>query len=155
MDEQIKEKIKFEISKIDTLIDKSSVLVQKCKLQEPDFIELNAAGSTLHSYYNGLENIFLLVSKNIDKKALSSQKWHRELLDSMFCENEARNAVLDKNLYNQLFDYMSFRHVFRHSYSYALDWKRLQPLFSSMYENWNEVKFCLQKFIGEVEDIEK
>jgi len=59
----VKLKIAFEISQIDELIEKSSVLLQKCILQEPDFIELNAAGAILHSYYNGLENIFLLIRK--------------------------------------------------------------------------------------------
>ena len=41
----VKLKIAFEISQIDELIEKSSVLLQKCILQEPDFIELNAAGA--------------------------------------------------------------------------------------------------------------
>lgn len=27
-------------------------------------------------------------------------------------------------------DYLGFRHVFRHSYGYELDWLRLNPLFS-------------------------
>ena len=152
MDEYIKSKIIFEISQIDTLMDKSSILAQKCKIKEPDFIEINAAASTLHSYYNGLENIFLLISKNIDKSSLQSQKWHRELLESMFNSTDVRAAVIDRDLYEQLFDYMSFRHVFRHSYSYALDWGRLNPLFSSMYENWVKVKNCLEIFTEEREE---
>ncbi|MBR1640320.1 MAG: hypothetical protein IJ688_13130 [Treponema sp.] len=45
MDEITKEKINLEISKIDTLVSKSSLLLTKCKNTEPDFFDLNAAGS--------------------------------------------------------------------------------------------------------------
>ena len=147
MDKNLKEKILYEMSCITTLLEQTGILIQKCKLQAPDFIELNAAGSTLHSYYNGLENIFLLINKNIDGTRLSGTRWHRDLLESMFSASENRSAVLDKSLYDELFDYMSFRHVFRHSYSYALDWERLSPLFCRRTENWQSVRRCLQDFI--------
>ena len=147
MDEQIKAKIFFEISQIDTLLAKAEILAKKCSVQEPDFIEISAVGATLHSYYNGLENIFVLIGKNIDNKTFSSQRWHKELLDSMFVSTENRKAVLEEKNHEQLLDYMSFRHVFRHSYGYALDWERLNPLFSEVYENWKSVKSNIQSFI--------
>ena len=147
MDSQLREKIKFEISQIDALFDKAKILEEKCKLQEPDFIEISAVGSTLHSYYNGLENIFVLIAKQIDNASLSSQRWHKEILDSMFIQTSARNAVLNESLHESLLDYLSFRHVFRHSYGYALDWERLSPLFFSVFENWKSVKTNLQEFI--------
>lgn len=55
MDDSCKEKILFEIGKIDNLVEKSSVLLEKSKLTVPDFIEVNAVGSILHSFYNGVE----------------------------------------------------------------------------------------------------
>ena len=57
---ELKTKILYEISEIDELLSKTEVLAQKCKIQEPDYIELSAVGSTIHSFYNGLENIFLM-----------------------------------------------------------------------------------------------
>ena len=98
MDEQTKEKINLEISKIDSLVSKSSVLLNKCKIQEPDFIELNAIGSILHSYYNGLESIFKLIHKASGGSALTSTMWHSELFSSMFEKNENRTAVLSEDL---------------------------------------------------------
>lgn len=41
MDEITKEKINLEISKIDTLVSKSSLLLTKCKNTEPDFFDLD------------------------------------------------------------------------------------------------------------------
>ena len=145
----VKLKIAFEISQIDELIEKSSVLLQKCILQEPDFIELNAAGAILHSYYNGLENIFLLIRKNIDKTVLSSERWHSELLKSMFTATETRRPLFEKKLYDQLIDYMGFRHFFRHSYGYHLRWDLIKPLLMNIKENWNTVKNNIETIIVE------
>lgn len=146
MDNEVKEKILFEISQIDTLLEKSDLLVQKCKIQKPDFIELNAVASVLHSYYNGLENIFLIIAKKIDNMSFSTQRWHKELLDFMFVKNQKRNEVFTENLHETLLDYMSFRHVFRHSYGFVLDWVRLEPLFFGMSENWKTVKKDILNF---------
>ena len=116
MDDITKEKINLEISKLDILVDKSSLLLAKCNSSEPDFFDLNAIGSILHSFYNGLENIFKLIHKAADGKPLTSTTWHSELLYSMFEETKSRKAVLQKELTEPLKDYLGFRHVFRHSY---------------------------------------
>ena len=147
MDSFTKEKINLEISKIDTLVDKSSLLLEKCKLSEPDFFDLNAIGSILHSFYNGLESIFKLIQKATDGKPLTSTIWHSELFYSMFEESKSRKAVLPKELTEPLKEYLGFRHVFRHSYGYELDWERLNPLFSGMADVWQKVKSNLEKFL--------
>ena len=147
MDEEFKKKLYFEISEIDTLLDHASVLLEKCELKEPDFIEISAVGCTLHSFYNGLENLFQLIHKKIDKKKETSGRWHSELLDSMFKENENRSAVLDESLRERLSDYMGFRHFFRHSYGYHLRWDLAKPLCDNLPEVWKTTKECVLKFI--------
>ena len=149
MDSFTQEKINLEISKIDTLVDKSSLLLEKCKFSEPDFFDLNAIGSILHSFYNGLESIFKLIHKANGGKPLTNTMWHSELFYSMFEETKSRNAVLQRELTEPLKDYLGFRHVFRHSYGYELDWLRLNPLFSGMADVWQKVKADLEKFLLE------
>lgn len=152
---EIKTKILYEISEIDELLSKSSVLFQKCMVQEPDYIELSAVGSTIHSFYNGLENIFLVIQKNIDKKSSSKERWHSELLLSMFEENENRKSVLSLTFKDTLTDYMGFRHFFRHAYGYHLRWDLAKPLFENMQEIWNNVKKDILKFVGQEDVSEK
>ena len=147
MDSFTKEKINLEISKIDTLVDKSSLLLEKCKLSEPDFFDLNAIDSILHSFYNGLESIFKLIHKANEGKPLTSTMWYSELFSSIFEDTESRKAVLQKELAEPLKDYLGFRHVFRHSYGYELDWERLNPLFSGMADVWQKEKSNLEKFL--------
>jgi len=62
----LKIKLLFEISQIDKLLNESSPLINLCKLKEPDFIELSACAMILHSFYNGIENILILIFKHYD-----------------------------------------------------------------------------------------
>ena len=149
MDEKIKEMLNLEISKIDVLVDKSSLFLTKCRSIEPDFFDLNAIGSILHSFYNGMENIFKLIHKAFDGKPFTNSMWHSELFFSMFRETETRKPVLPSELSTPLKDYLGFRHVFRHSYGYDLDWERLNPLFSNMKDTWKAARNCLVNFMSE------
>lgn len=146
MDEILKKKIEFEITQIDEHVSKSSVLIKKCKLQEPDYVELCAVGSIIQSYYNGIENILLLIAKGIDGIVPNQGKWHSELLNSMCGENEKRSAVFSEKLKENLADYMNFRHFFRHSYGYSIKWEKASHLFLGLESNWNEVKAELNSF---------
>ncbi|MBR4826208.1 MAG: hypothetical protein IKZ86_15555 [Spirochaetaceae bacterium] len=147
MDKTTQEKIVLEISKIDTLIEKSGVLLSKCKIEIPDFIELNAIASILHSYYCGIESIFNMIYKASYGKTLTGNMWHSDLFTDMFAKTDKHNAVLPQELFVPLKEYLGFRHVFRRSYGYELDWTKLSPLFSSLSENWNLVKLNIEHFI--------
>ena len=136
----------MEISKIDILVKKSTLLLEKCKINAPDFFDLNAIGSILHSFYNGLESIFKLIHKAYNGTIFSSGMWHSELFHSMFKQTDSKPSVLDQSLSAPLKDYLGFRHVFRHSYGYELDWERLEPLFTEMSDIWNEIKICIKNF---------
>lgn len=147
MDETTKAKIIQEFSKIDLLLEKSALMVVKCKAQKPDFYDLNAIGSIIHSYYNGIESIFVLIYKSFNSMPLNGNMWHRDLLNEMLSETDVHKKILAEELRAPLKEYMGFRHVFRHSYGYELDWERLEPLFFGMTENWTQVKSCLKNFI--------
>ena len=147
MDKTAQAKILLEISKIDTLIEKSGVLLSKCKIETPDFIELNAIASILHSYYCGIESIFNMIYKASYGKTLTGNMWHSDLFTDMFAKTDKHSAVLPQELFVPLKEYLGFRHVFRHSYGYELDWTKLAPLFSNLSENWKLVKLNIEHFI--------
>lgn len=149
MDNSTKEKIELEISRISDLIDKSSVLLSKCKTAAPDFIELNAIGSILHSYYNGIENIFNMIYKASYGQTLAGTMWHSDLFKNMFEETKEHKAILPQEIMAPLKEYLGFRHVFRHAYGYDLDWSKLEPLFFGLTDNWKAVKEGFTKFLSE------
>ena len=100
MDETTKTKINYEMSQIDELIDKSQVLFSLCKNREPDFIEITAIGGILHSFYNGLENIFVLIGKTLDFDFKSSPQWGTEIL-SIACSHSPIFCLLICAFYSQ------------------------------------------------------
>lgn len=140
-------KIQFEINQVDKLLNKYKDLIQISKEKEPDLVELTAFASVLHSFYNGIENIFLVIAKGIDNSNPSDSKWHKELLIKMSGTNKNREAIISEDLKNKIIDYLGFRHFYRHSYSFYLDWKEMEKLVSSLFDVWNQMKQELNKFI--------
>lgn len=136
MDKAAKAKIEFEISQIDELIDKSEVLLSLCKNKEPDFIEITAIGGILHAFYNGIENIFVLIGKSLDFDFKASPQWHRNLVDFMF----AQDNFLPADLRLRLTEYMGFRHFFRHTYGYTIKWEKCSHLFLGLPDFWQTVR---------------
>lgn len=149
MDNVIKEQIKFKINDIDKLFSEYDLIFKKIETQAPDLFDMTILGSVLHSFYNGLENIFEIIAKNIDGNVPNGNKSHQELLHQMASENSKRNEVLNEDLYLKLREYATFRHFYRHAYSFQLNWEKMNPLIDNLHMVWNEVRLNLENFINE------
>lgn len=143
MDDSIKTKVSYEISQIDELIDKSKPLLSLCKNREPDFIEITAVGGILHSFYNGIENIFVLLGKSLNFDFKTSPQWHRNLVDCMFAQPD----FLPSDLRLLLTEYMGFRHFFRHTYGYTIKWEKCSHLFLGLLDFWQTVKAAITRYV--------
>lgn len=109
------------ISKIKTNFDKFTKDIEN---KIPDQYQRIVIAYFMHNFYNGcesiLKNIALVFENNID-----SQSWHKSILKRMKLDIEdLRPAVISEELYEILDDFRAFRHVFRHVYSYELDWEK-------------------------------
>ena len=52
------------MEQIEQLINDSSPLFTLCKTRDPDFVERCGIALILQSFYNGIENIMLMIYKN-------------------------------------------------------------------------------------------
>jgi hypothetical protein len=147
LDNGLKAKIVFEISQIDKLLHDSKPLLNLCKLKTPDFIEMSAAALILHSFYNGIENILVLIFKYYDEQLPKSSKWHMELLDKAFISEKNRKQIFNNELQEALEEYLKFRHFIRHAYGFQLEWERMEELIKGMENFWIVVKENINKFI--------
>ena len=147
MDNQLKIKVVFEISQIDKLINASQPLQDLCRLKQPDFIELSAAAMVLHSFYNGIENIILMILKNYQEKLPNGINWHMELLEKASVQEGDRKIIFNSELKSQLEEYRKFRHIVRHIYNYKLNWTMMEGILNNMNSIWNKAKEDLNKFI--------
>jgi hypothetical protein len=139
--------IRFEIKQIDRLFERYTDLLERVQEGTPDLVEVTAAASVLHSFYNGLENIFLSIAKGIDSDVPAGAQWHRDLLTRMAESTSNRGPVLTTETAHQLAKYLGFRHFFRHSYSFFLEWDELEKLVTPLAKVWEQVKDELELFV--------
>jgi hypothetical protein len=76
-------------------------------------METAAACTMLHSFYTEIEKILKLIALDRDKKMLSSESWHRDLLNQMAAATETRPPVISASLVTRLAELLAFRHLFR------------------------------------------
>jgi len=126
-------------------------LLEQTQDSEPDLIELTALASVLHSIYNGIEKIFVLIAKKVDKDLPEGKQWHKEILIKMTQAGLNRDAVISENLKEKLLPYLAFRHFYRHSYSYVLTWTELEKLVVAVFDVWEETKEELNAFMCKFE----
>ncbi len=138
--EKTRIKILLEIEQINQLLSTYDDLLVKCQANEPDKIEIAALGSVLHSFYNGLENIFSVIAKEFDKQLPQGLSWHRDLLIQISSKTNVRDSIVSELTRLKLLNYLGFRHFYRHSYSFFLNWNDLEPLVLSLKEVWHEVQ---------------
>jgi len=145
--ERVIEDIQFDIAQIDRLFVSYAALFDRVRQAQPDLIETTAVASVLHSFYNGLELIFLSIAKRLDGQVPIGERWHRTLLLQMVQSTAQRASVLSAESAQQLENYLGFRHFYRHSYSFFLDWSELEKLVSPLESMWSQVKAELNVFL--------
>jgi ribonuclease HepT-like protein len=124
----LKDQIAVEDAQLQQLLELHQPLLEKCRSEDPNPIELSALAALLHSFYTGVENLFRRVAVEIDGVTPQGDAWHRRLLQQMTESGEARPEVVSAELYDRLHPYLQFRHVFRNSYSFQLRWDKMAPL---------------------------
>lgn len=140
--------IELEIGQIDQLLISYDDLLERVQVRDPDLVELTAVASVLHSFYNGLENIFLSIAKRIDADVPEGPQWHRDLLTQMTKSTSLRAAVMTPEMAERLANYLAFRHFYRHSYSFFLEWDELEGMIVALEDTWDQVKNQLLQFTG-------
>ena len=125
-------------------------LLAQCRNAVPNEIELSALAAMLHSFYTGIENIFKRLTVEVDSERIEGDAWHRELLLRMMSPAAHRPAMLSKELHDALLQYLRFRHVFRHSYSFDLDWGKMSPLVLNVEETLCQLECTLDDFVRRV-----
>lgn len=119
------------IGKMITIAERSVAGI--VKHPEDSDIYINSAALNLHSFYAGLEKMFMSIAEKLDQSVPSSGSWHLELLKQMTLDLPSiRPPVITKRTKTLLDDYRSFRHVVRNVYTYNLDAKRVTELVDNL-----------------------
>ena len=145
--DDLRERVAVEREQLNRLIDGYRSLLENCAASPPSEIEISALAAMLHSFYNGVENIFKCIGDELDIQLSRSHSWHRDLLDSMGRPGKMRPAVISQNLAERLDTYLDFRHFFRHTYVFHLRWDRMKPLVLGCEETLRQLEAELETFL--------
>lgn len=125
--DELLRKIEFEFELIDAELEVVSDLKGRGLKASFNRIELRALAASLHSIYNGIEKIIMLILKEKGVCISKDQSWHSTLL------KEAQAAgCISVSTEISLRDLMGFRHFFRHAYGFMLDQSLLEPLYQDI-----------------------
>ncbi len=133
-------RIEFETQQIDRLLEEYGELLTRALRQTPDLVEVTAIASVLHSFYTGVENIFNCIAELVDDRVPSGPQSHSLLLDQMASSCGGRDAILTEDLHRQLYEYLGFRHFYRHGYSFFLEWEKMEELVEPLTGAWDQLK---------------
>jgi hypothetical protein len=145
----VEEQVAVEQTQIAQLFVAYQVTIDESSQREPDFIERSALAAMLHSFYTGIENIFKRIALEIDGDIPSGYASHSDLLAAMTQSTAKRPPVISEELQIRLSAYLSFRHVFRHAYSFQLEWEKMRDLVLGSHATWRQLQSELDHFFSQ------
>jgi len=115
---------------------------------DPDSVDLRAIASILHDFYTGIEKIFSRIALEMEGNLPEGENWHRQLLERMAVDiKKVRPAVISEELEVKLDEYLRFRHLFRHSYGFLLQWEKCKGLTNNLTPCHKQVQKELKVFL--------
>ena len=151
--ELLKADIADELDKIEKIVNEYRAIEPKIDLppKEVSYYDRGAIGYLLHNFYNGCENMFRSIAMFFEND-LGPRTWHKDLLKRMRIEVKGyRPNVIDNELFLLLDDFRAFRHKFRHTYAFELDWEREQLVAKKMIRTKNKLEKQIRHFIKQLD----
>ncbi|MDQ4076604.1 MAG: antitoxin [Chloroflexota bacterium] len=104
-------------------------------------VYLDSVALNLHSFYSGLERLFELIARHVDRDLPTGETWHRDLLQHMAQDRpESRPAVLSHESFIGLDELRRFRHLVRNVYTTNLRPDRMSDLLDRLPDLWPRVR---------------
>lgn len=123
--QQLFSRIQIELDKMARTVHENDEFVAALATLEKNSIYNAAVGGiamNLQGFYTGAERILRAIAKTVDKREPQGEQWHQDLLAQMASGNEGiRPPVLNPNTFDDLEEFLRFRHVIRNAYSHQLD----------------------------------
>jgi len=131
-------KIEAEKENVEKALDN---LKNAMTIKKKSTIELAAIATFIHNIYNGIENILKQVLKTKGADLPKSETWHKDLL-----ELSTSAGVIPKELSDELYEYLTFRHFFVHSYGFMLEEVHLDDLANNISNIWLKFLSAVEKY---------
>ena len=126
----IVKRIRKEISELYKIKDLALRRWEKT-LRDEDY--LGSVAFDLQGFYQGVERVFEIIAKSIDRSVADGEKWHKKLLEQMTNEIPGiRPAVISMETREALDHFRMFRHLAHNIYSFNLVPGRIKGLMEGL-----------------------
>ncbi len=140
--------IENELCHLERVVERLAGFLKRAST-EPDEVEVQGGAKYLHDFYSGTERIFERIAVRVDGDLPAGSNWHTLLLQRMGQPfGSRRPAVIDRALESELANYLRFRHLFRHTYGYDLEWRRVRELSRALPDVLETMKTQLAAFLS-------
>lgn len=144
----LRQEITDELANLSRIVDRGRELLRQVATTAT-FTEVAAAGKLVHDFYCGVERIFERIAVRLGPGLPTGPGGHTLLLRGMESSVEGvRPGVIDHALALQLHDYLRFRHLFRHTYGYELQWDKVRPLLHGLEDTLLQLRKQLDGFLA-------
>jgi hypothetical protein len=136
------DRIRGETADLDQVVRRAGeVWLLARKESDEQAIYIDSVALNLHSLYSGLERLFELIARQVDRYLPEGANWHHDLLKQMANDvPDARPAVISEETADALDEFRRFRHLVRNVYTLHLDPNKMQPLLESLPVLWLKVR---------------
>lgn len=146
--EALRQEVQLELGNLARIAQSTQVLLARLPAQ-PDEYEIRSISSLLQDFYSGVERVFERIAIRLDGDLPPGPNRHTYLLRRMTSPwGEVRPTVIGRALASRLLDYLRFRHLFRHTYGFDLEWDKCRPLAEGMAETLEALRAQLLAFLG-------
>lgn len=135
--------IRSQVEMIETIYKK----IEERKSKKGRWVVENI-GYQLHNLYCAFEDLFKIIAAELENNIDDKSKYHFELLRRMSITiNGIRPRLLSDQSFHLLNNLRSFRHFFRHSYSYELDKRKVDIVLEDALKLKAVYKADIENFI--------
>ena len=146
---RLTQRINDELSKIESTVGgiaKALEDIEVLPVAARPYIQESIA-KKLADVYNGIENIFKRIARQVDRHLPTGDSWHKDLLTQMTEQRPERPPVISEDIFRRLDDLLKFRHAFNNIYAEELVYEKTEPRAKSIDQLFTSVSEDLSIFI--------
>ncbi len=153
--EELSQRIRGEDKDLERVIQRVLSAWSKAqKFPDEQGAYLDSVALNLHGFYSGIERLFELIARHIDRSLPKGETWHRDLLSQMAREVEGvRPAVIEEDRALSLDEFRRFRHLVRNVYTISLAPDKMSGLISTLPGLWKRLRAEMLAFADFVEEL--
>lgn len=115
---ELAERIRGEAQDLDRVVQRAEAAWAQARRVSDVNAYVDSTALNLHSFYSGLERLFELIVRHVDRAVPGGDTWHRDLLDQVAQDLvDVRPAVISQSSRLALDEFRRFRHLVRNVYT--------------------------------------